>query len=299
MHTLPIETFDSGATPKPGERRAEPKRMADVDLDAVRAQMNATIERAKADDPRELRKRIAELELETKKAVVPVPMVPAVSDSDRAELESIARDYSAVVAMVDALAKRLAKVTLRIGKEPVVLGKHIVTRPVRVPAVAPVARPSTSSSGEKLAGGERKILTALAQYEGGLNKRRLALLSGYAVGGGGFNNYLSSLRTRGLLDGRGEDMRITNAGVGALGSYEPLPTGEALRRYWLQQCGKAERAILSALFDAYPDALTKDEIAARAGYEAGGGGFNNALSRLRTLELIDGRGEIRASADLF
>lgn len=45
--------------------------------------------------------------------------------------------------------------------------------------------------------------------------------------------------------------------------------------------------------------LTKLELAERAGYEASGGGFNNALPRLRTLELIEGRADLRASADLF
>ena len=40
-------------------------------------------------------------------------------------------------------------------------------------------------------------------------------------------------------------------------------------------------------------------MAAAAGYEASGGGFNNALSRLRTLELVSGRGDLRASDDLF
>lgn len=30
-----------------------------------------------------------------------------------------------------------------------------------------------------------------------------------------------------------------------------------------------------------------------------GGGFNNALSRLRTVELVKGRGELKASEDLF
>jgi DNA helicase HerA-like ATPase len=61
VHVLPIETFDSGATPKPGETRREPKTVADVDLDALKRQMSATIEKAKADDPRELRKQIAAL----------------------------------------------------------------------------------------------------------------------------------------------------------------------------------------------------------------------------------------------
>ena len=62
VHVLPIETFDSGATPKPGEKRKEPKTIADVDLAALQRQMAATIEKAKADDPRELRKQIAQLE---------------------------------------------------------------------------------------------------------------------------------------------------------------------------------------------------------------------------------------------
>lgn len=57
--------------------------------------------------------------------------------------------------------------------------------------------------------------------------------------------------------------------------------------------------ILERVADAYPRSLSKDELASRTGYEASGGGFNNALSRLRTLELIEGRGEIRASGVFF
>jgi hypothetical protein len=61
VHILPIETFDSGASPKPGVKPVEPKHLADVDLDALKGQMAATIEKAKADDPRELRKQISDL----------------------------------------------------------------------------------------------------------------------------------------------------------------------------------------------------------------------------------------------
>ena len=61
----------------------------------------------------------------------------------------------------------------------------------------------------------------------------------------------------------------------------------------------AERAVLKVLTDAYPQALTAEEVAERAGYEAAGGGFRNALGKLRTLELITGRGELRASEELF
>lgn len=47
--------------------------------------------------------------------------------------------------------------------------------------------------------------------------------------------------------------------------------------------------------EAYPDAPNKEEVAARAGYEVSGGGFN-ALGRLRTLDLVLTRPwELRAS----
>ena len=51
-------TFNSSATPKPGERRIEPSVFADVDLDALRARMVETLERAKDDDPAYLRSQI-------------------------------------------------------------------------------------------------------------------------------------------------------------------------------------------------------------------------------------------------
>jgi DNA helicase HerA-like ATPase len=51
VHVLPIETFDSGATPT-GKKPVEPKHLADVDLEALKRQMAATIERALAEAAR-------------------------------------------------------------------------------------------------------------------------------------------------------------------------------------------------------------------------------------------------------
>jgi uncharacterized protein len=128
---------------------------------------------------------------------------------------------------------------------------------------------------------------------------QVAVLTGYAPNGGGFNNYLGALRSRTLIKGDGDRLTITDTGIETLGSWEPLPMGSALIEYWRSRLGKAERLILETLAQAYPDTLTKEEVAAKAGYEANGGGFNNALGRLRTLELVEGRGEISASHNLF
>ena len=151
----------------------------------------------------------------------------------------------------------------------------------------------------KLSSGERRILTALAQHPQGRSKVQVAVLTGYAATGGGFNNYLGALRSRRLIEGDGDRLTITETGIQALDSWEPLPTGSALIAYWRGRLRKAERLILETLAQVYPAALSKEEIAEQAGYEANGGGFNNALGRLRTLELVQGRGEIRASENLF
>ena len=142
---------------------------------------------------------------------------------------------------------------------------------------------------------ERKILTALARYPEGRRKNQVALLTGYAVSGGGFNNALSSLRSGGRITGR-DILKILDAGRAALGPHEPLPhPGPALVEAWAGRLPKAERLILLALAQAHPGSLTKEQLGAATGYEPAGGGFNNALSRVRTLALIEGRGELRAS----
>jgi hypothetical protein len=61
-------TFNSSATPKAGERRIVPKRLAPVDLELLQSKMKDTIERAKATDPNLLRRRVAELEAQLAKA---------------------------------------------------------------------------------------------------------------------------------------------------------------------------------------------------------------------------------------
>lgn len=53
-------TFDSGATPTGAKRAAA--TLADVDLGAIEKRMAATVERARAEDPKLLRRRIVELE---------------------------------------------------------------------------------------------------------------------------------------------------------------------------------------------------------------------------------------------
>ena len=159
--------------------------------------------------------------------------------------------------------------------------------------------PTLVSPGASLAKVDRRILTVLAQYPHGKSLRDIAVISGYRWNGGGFNNGISSVKVKGWVTGSKERYIITDAGLAALGSWEPLPTGPDLIAYWMNTLPKAERAALQVLIDHYPNTLDKDRLAQLAGYTPGTGGINNAISRLRTLELATGRSQLRASDILY
>lgn len=57
-------TFDSGATPKPGQKVKAPKKLAPVDLQRLGQAMAAAVQRQKDNDPTELRKQLVALRKE-------------------------------------------------------------------------------------------------------------------------------------------------------------------------------------------------------------------------------------------
>lgn len=304
-------TFDSGATPKNLKGARPPATLADVDLAAVKERMAATIERAKAEDPKELRKRIAELERELKKKAAPAPMVDqaaierAIARAVReatAPLQAAIRDRDRVLDRVRKLvidAADLASVDLpaAAAAPPVVpLKPFATTRPAKREP-----RPTPSGTGdEKLGKGERSILTVLAQHPEGCTANRLALLSGRTYGGT-MRNLLASLRTQGLIEGANtETMRITDAGLSALGSFEPLPSDpEELAEYWVGRFGRQEGALLRALID-HPDGLAAEDLVRITGYQYGGT-MRNCLAKLRTAGVIVGKNTetMRAADELL
>ena len=326
-------TFDSSATPKAGARVRAPKNAAAVDLESLKTKLATTIERAKEDDPKELRrqitalkKQVAERPVET--STLEVPVLPAAVREAVEALEQSAakvRDRANDVATasrnleatldehVDAIGRVTSSMT--IADQEVAKISRTIAKSVRMSTAAMVeVEPSPPrrrrtidshnglhvGSNPQLKGGERRILSALAQH-GPMDRNRLALLAGYTVGGGGFLNLLSALRTKEYIErGLGDVEQITNDGARAVGFIDVLPApGDALFQFWLNhpKLGKAHRSILVVL-RKYGRMMTKEQIAEATTYEVNGGGFLNALSRLRTLGLIEGRSELQLVQDL-
>jgi hypothetical protein len=113
VRILPRVTADLSSTPTVGGTTAAKRPLTPIDVEQLRTQMAETIERAKADDPKELRKQIADLErklrTETGKvlpaAAASAKTVEILSDADRERLSS---HRAQLVAIADELGQKSA-----------------------------------------------------------------------------------------------------------------------------------------------------------------------------------------------
>lgn len=309
-------TLDSSATPKAGAAKVVAKRLADIDLSAIEQQLEEATEQARQNDPKHLRAEIAKLKRELSSDDARDREIARLRDQLESQIkhhgelleEAMAEGRQwAIDKMMAALEEIKQQSSGRALEELRHRGRERRRAEAKLPPIetmrATPTRPTPASNGDASIGsGERKILSVLAQHQdSGRTQVQVAMLSGYSSKSGGFRNYISKLRTSGLLEGGKDNLRITEAGLAALGDdWEPLPTGQALRDYWYDKAGgKAEGLILRCLCDAWPNPMSKDEVAEATGYSVTSGGFRNSLSRLRTLQLISGSAELVASQELF
>lgn len=319
------KTFDASSTPEVGKRAVKARELRPIDLDALRDQMKATIERAAAEDPKKLRARIAELQRELAKKPAAAPAqekvvekrvdVPALQTAGGAlDAQDVGRLESLQPGRPSSWPANSGKLlsTLTVASRPTSApvpwksigvasnaGRQPASPPVRVAAATPV---STGGQAPTLDRAARAILSVLATY-GDCQSGRLTLLAGYRWSGG-FRNALGALRAAGYIEGQNVGvMSITPTGRAAIAdSLVPLPQGGELIEFWLRHpaLGAAERAIFKALVEKHPNGLTSDQLMQATGY-AWSGGFRNALGALRTAGLIEGRNTetMRAAAALM
>jgi hypothetical protein len=296
-------TYDSSASPT--EAAAGRITRAPVDLKKLSAQIAETVETAAANDPAKLRARIAALEKELANRPAPEPLrveVPILTDEDWQKLKPLAEVLERIREKLETPrgGEVIALPGRNIGKTQAaeafsrryIEGDWNTVDPVPPPPpAAPHPRPWRKPPPGPVPGGqlskcERAIMTVLAQNKGGCTKRKIALCSRYSATSSSFLNALSSLRTKGFIQSNGDHTAPLPAGLDALGDYEPLPEGEAAINYWIGALPKCEGEILTVLKRIRN--LTKEEIAARtaSNYSVTSSSFLNALSALRTRELI-------------
>ena len=289
VHISKRETYDASSTPTSKVKSIKPNTLAPADLAQLGEQIAATIEKAKADDPRELRKQraeanrmlvnqsktIGELQARTPTGKEKRIEVPVLKDGQIARLEKVLdRFESLTTTLADARTEvldaiRKAQATVQPTSLPGGGLLHGAPRPAgaaaaraatptsRLHAVAadrvdaPRGRhePAPADTNGYLPPGEKATLIAAAQYADGVTREQASILTGYKRSSR--DAYIQRLLGKGYVELRSGNVVATDAGVAALGSdYEPLPTGEALQAYWLQRLPPGEKAVLEVLIGA-------------------------------------------------
>jgi len=307
VHITEKTTFDGSSTPKVGAKQKTVQSLSPIDLEDLKSKLSASIEKAKAEDPVELRRKIAELQrelkqrpAETKNIEVSVE-VPVLKDG---QLEA-AKDLACQLQeMVGYLSDALAKLNRPVSIRPAAREGPIIKR-VSIDFKRRSVKEYQPAQDSSLTGPEQRILDALAWMSSiGIDapeEPAVAFLAGYTIGGGAWNNPRGALRTKGHLEYVGNGcLRLTDSGRDLARIPEQALTTAELHAKIMARLPGPETRILLPLLKAYPEGLTNEELAAAAGYEVGGGAYNNPRGRLRTLGLIEKAfGGIRARSILF
>jgi hypothetical protein len=314
-------TFDSSPTRTRGETRPAPKGFADVDLAAIEARITDTLARAKAEDPRELKRQVLELrrqvaELGRRKpppaAPVEVPVIDAVQ-LDRltgivhqlrertGELYSIGEQLTDAInrAHVRAGGARTAATAAEVTpRRPDVsdgppAARRITAAATSARGAAPAQRPMLpTEDGFRPTLAQQRILDTLAWFEAlgveAPQRAALAPMAGSRSTSGGFKNNLGALRTGGLVDyPAGGRVTLTGDGRAAARLPDIPATAAELQAAVLAAVTPPQARLLKALISSYPGELLREDLAGAVGVPATSGGFKNNLGALRTLELID------------
>lgn len=287
----------------------------------MRGQLEKVMADAKANDPAELKKQIAELQRANPKAEVQIKEVRILSDIDRKKISELillieshsirVNESNQVVAKLvedkdglrDTAAQLRALLAGKISTPHTPAASHRqaprnTSRPAVRPSTGAMASENYQFQPDKM---QRGILSVLAQFPQGCVINKIALLSRYAVSGG-FRNALAGLRSSGAITGDNTGvMQITELGQ-SNADIKPLPAGDDLIEHWKSHpaFGLMHRQIIDVL--NVDGSLTIDQIAGNCNPPyAVSGGFRNALADLRTAGVITGKntGTMQLNPDMF
>ena len=305
--------------PKVGARSA-PVPAARETVRAVLAQL-ADLPREAEEEARtveSLGRRVRELEAELRKARAGAPDPEAIERAraagvadGRREAERRLQDLRgrARIALraLDECAGKVRDLCLSVAEAddaeavPTVRSSSssvVLRRPTPPRQVSRLGAETVATGNGHLPEGERLILTAAVQHPDGVTREQASILAGYKRSTR--DAYIQRLGAKGYVEVRGELVVATEDGIAALGpDFEPLPTGTALRDYWMDRLPGGEREVFRVVVDAHPGAVDREAVSDATGYKRST--RDAYLQRLTTRKLVtaNGRGAVRAADGLF
>jgi hypothetical protein len=280
-------TFDASATPKVGDTRTV-RDLQPLDLKDLQQQLAATIQRAKADDPRELRKEIAQLQrqLAEKPAAAPERVeVPVLSEEDRRRIDTYLQEMRSTGIAIE-VAQREISCAMERAERPGFRATPAAQKAPKIEIVRAI-QPKKPHTGD-LDAPQQAILDVvnMLDYRGiSANRDTVARWLGIHPNGGRYGSNLAHLRGAGYLDG----FDLTSKSQRDRADV-PLPIGlDGI--YAVPKFDVPKRTIVHTL-DTSRNHFTRESLAAALNIHPNGGRYGSNLAYLRTMGVLPERGEI-------
>lgn len=327
------KSLDTSATPKLKKAgiKVEPAKLGEKELDKLRAAMAESVAEAEKNDPKALRRRIAELEKELAGKSKQRPAV--VSVPKPIDTRALRREIGSVLTNID---KQITSVVLhlqKVNEAATILGQAVPTHRPQIEAALQRLegeKPKTNSealletghwdpivpvkdkhrhpgvpNGDALAGlphGARGMLHALRINGrlGWMTRHQLAIHS-FISSGGTFSTYLGKLRAADLVEEADGRIRLSAEGIKALGDAinDAPPTPQEIIDTWRNKHLPAGARRMLDIIIEHRDGISRKELAEASGISSGGT-FSTYLGKLRGKGLLDEVGSVvRPHHDLF
>lgn len=315
VHFSKKTTLDTSATPELGKAEKAAK-ISKVDVKKLREMMQGVIDKAKKEslDQKTLVDKVRSLEMELKKAKLSKDIKSQENEVNEKRIESARlvgfneakehaqKTFNEMKKEIARLERKLIKISEVLGedyKSDSVIYENLDLKPshsfkkqeqgrpinVRLEGTQ-VTRKSNilvTEESRELNLCARKIYSLLYNNPNrDFSKSQIAFLTGYSVKSGGFNNALSQLNSKNLFEKKADRFSI---GL-SITEFATENVGEADKQSFVNKMKKCEREIFLFLLENPYTEFSKEQIAETTGYSVNSGGFNNALSKLNTLELI-------------
>lgn len=288
-------TLDASRTPEAGDFDLQAQALPPIDLADVRTAMAATIQEAKANDPKALRAEIERLRAELNApAEDPAPILVE-RDRWRGEFRRVDGElhdlHTALGGATGAEVRRLRAMETRFEQVIVAVDGYRADAAPPPPRNAPKPPVQTQPAPERVPSGSdgdgaARMLRALASFHPRpLTKSQLGTLAIMKPTGGSFARYMSRLRSEHMISTDGGLVSLTAAGLKAAGPVSKPESPRALLALWKGKLTGKARDMLDVL-SAEGAPLTKASLAERVEMDVGGGSFARYMSTLRSNGLM-------------
>lgn len=304
------QTFNASATPEVGAV-AKARHLAPIELDKIRTEMAATIEKAKSEDPKLLKNEIFELENEIKKngikketlvcdpSLISKEVTKALMENKRqwqkekeAMEKYIAQLLRALTEMCTQGGRALEIKRIVVERSPgyiepkAIYNASLVSPSQEKRQHAPVPLEKTQFDSEvahndgpkPLSKCAQTILLYLQTRTSGQNRKtksQLWIATGYTPSGS-FNNAIYELTGQNLIE---KDAH------GFISNSQNNQEFDTSIEKWFSKVSACAKKILQLMLQDPYTAITKDDLILKTGYQPSGS-FNNAIYELTGPELI-------------